>query len=89
MVTTIVLKHGSKSAPFYLKMNPAWHHGVVHALLNTHLPSFDSPIAMKKNGPHRKHLLGVAAIVLNFQDDRPENSRKQPKSGHFSTVNRP
>ena len=29
MVTRIVLKQGSKAAPFYLKMD----HGVVHALL--------------------------------------------------------
>ena len=28
-----------------------WHHSVVHALLNTHLPSFDSPIAMKEQQP--------------------------------------
>ena len=42
-----------------------------------------SPITMKEQGPHRKHRLGVAAIVLNFQDDRPENSPKQPENGHF------
>ena len=40
-------------------------------------------------GPHQKHLLGVAAIVLNLQDDRPESSQKQPKNGHFWTLNRP
>ena len=34
-------------------------------------------------------MLGVAAIVLNFQDDRPEKGQKQPKNGHFWTLNRP
>ena len=33
---------------FTSKWTTAWHHGAVHALLNTHLPSFDSPIAMKE-----------------------------------------
>ena len=28
-------------------------------------------------------MLGVAAIVLNFQDDRPENGQKKPKKRPF------
>ena len=25
-----------------------WHHGMVHAVLNTHLPFFDGPITMEE-----------------------------------------
>ena len=51
MVTTIVLKYGWKTAHFTSKWTAAWHHGVVHALLNTYLPFFDRPIAMKEQRP--------------------------------------
>ena len=51
MLTAIVVKHGYKRLIFTSKWTTAWHHGVVHALLNTHLPSFDSPIAMKEQRP--------------------------------------
>ena len=57
---------------------------MVHALLNTNLPSFDSPIAMKEQRPSsKKNLLGVAAIVLNFQDDRPEKKLKTAQKQPF------
>ena len=36
---------------FTSKRTTAWHHGVVDALLNTHLQSFDSPIAMEEERP--------------------------------------
>ena len=77
MVTTIVLKHGSETAHFHLKWTTAWHHGVVHALLNTHLPSFDSPIAMKEQRPSSE-------TAARRSGDRPELpgrlSLKQPKT---------
>ena len=47
MVRTIVLSSGAKTALFHLKMD----HSMVHAVLNTHLPSFDSPIAMEEQQP--------------------------------------
>ena len=68
---------------FTSKWTTVWHQGMVHAVLNPHLPAFHSPIAI---GEQRKHLLGVAAIVLNFHDDRPENS---PKKSQFWTLNQP
>ena len=40
-------ENGSKTANFHLKMD----HGVAHALLNTHLQSFDSPMAMEEEWP--------------------------------------
>ena len=33
---------------FTSKWTTVWHHGMVHALLNTHLPSFNSPIATEE-----------------------------------------
>ena len=36
---------------FTSKWTAVWHHGMVHALLNTHLQSFHSPIAMKEKRP--------------------------------------
>ena len=51
MATAIVLKHGSKTAHLHVKMGHRVAPRVVHALLNTHLPSFDSPIAMKEQRP--------------------------------------
>ena len=51
MITAIVLKHGWKTARFNLKMDHRVADGMVHALLNTHLPSFDSPITMKEQRP--------------------------------------
>ena len=80
MVTTIVLKHGSETAPFYLKMDhrvaPICHHLI-------------APSPRKNSCPRQKHLLGVVVIILNFQDDRPENSQKQPENAHFWTLNWP
>ena len=67
---------------FTSKWTTAWHHGVVHALLNTHLPSFDSPIAMKEQRPSSE-------TPAWRSGDRPKNSKKQPKNGHFWTLNRP
>ena len=40
----------------------------------------------KNNGPHWKHLHGTPTIVLNFHDDRPENS---PKTAIFWTLTWP
>ena len=51
MLTAIVLKHRWTTAHFASKWTTVWLHGVVHTLLNTHLPSFDSPIAMKEQRP--------------------------------------
>ena len=36
---------------FTSKWTTVWHHGMVHALLNTHLPSFHSPFAMEEQRP--------------------------------------
>ena len=36
---------------FTSKWTTVWHHGMVRAILNTHLPSFDSPIAMEEGWP--------------------------------------
>ena len=36
---------------FTSKWTTVWHHGMVHALLNTHLASFHSPIAMEEQRP--------------------------------------
>ena len=36
---------------FTSKWTTVWHHGMVHALLNTHLPSFDSQIGMEDQRP--------------------------------------
>ena len=40
-----------KQLIFTSKWTTVWHHGMVQALLNTHLPSFDSPIAMEEERP--------------------------------------
>ena len=47
-VMTMVLKRAQKWLIFTSKWTTVWHHGMVHALLNTHLPSFHSPIAMEE-----------------------------------------
>ena len=77
MVTAMVLKRGWKTAHSHLKMDHRWHHGVVHALLNTHLPSFDSPIALKEQRPSSE-------TPAWRSGDRPElsgrSSSKQPKT---------
>ena len=36
---------------FTSKWTTVWHHGMVHALLNTDLHSFDSPITMEEQRP--------------------------------------
>ena len=36
---------------FTSKWITVWHHGMVEALLNTHLPSFESPISMEEERP--------------------------------------
>ena len=36
---------------FSSKWATVWHHGMVHAILNTDLPSFDSQIAMEEQRP--------------------------------------
>ena len=41
---------------FTSKWTTAWHHGAVHALLNTDLPSFDTPIVMKEQRPSSETL---------------------------------
>ena len=62
---------------FTSKWTTAWHHGVVHALLNTHLPCFDSPIATKEQRPSWE-------TPAWRSGDRPgflgRSSRKQPKT---------
>ena len=59
------------------KWTTAWHNRVVHALVNTHLPSFDSPNAMKEQRP-------ASETPAWRSGDRPElsrrSSRKQPKT---------
>ena len=71
------LNTAQKRLVFTSKWTTAWHHGVVHALLNTHLPSFDSPIAMKEQRPSSE-------TPAWRSGDRPElsgrSSRKQPKT---------
>ena len=47
----------------------AWHHSMVHAILNTHLPSFDSPLAMKEQRPSLQ-------TPTWHNDDRLEISRR-------------
>ena len=42
---------GRKRLIFTSKWTTVWHHGMIHAVLNTHLPSFDSPIAMGEQRP--------------------------------------
>ena len=42
-----------------------------------------------QNGPPRGTTTWLAAIILIFQDDLPENTQKQPKKGHFWTLNWP
>ena len=41
-----------------------WHHGMVHTLLNTHSPSFHSPIAMEEQRPSLQGPLDTPAIVF-------------------------
>ena len=36
---------------FTSKLTTTWHHGVRDASLNTHLRSFDSPIALEQEWP--------------------------------------
>ena len=67
---------------FTSKWTTVWHHGMVHALLNTHLRSFESLIPMEEQRPHCKRPLDTTKIVLSFQDDRPENSHKTAIFGH-------
>ena len=70
------------------KWTTAWHHGMVHGLLNTHLPSFDGQIAIKEQWP-------VTSLETRTRHtaDCPELSRRlsleQPKNGHFWTLHRP
>ena len=66
---------------FTSKSTTVWHHSMAHALLNTRLHSFDSPIASEEERPP-----DTPAILLNFQDNRPENS---PKTAIFGHLNRP
>ena len=40
----------------------------------------------KKNGPHWRRLLDAPVIIMNFQDDRPEN---RLKTAIFWTLNCP
>ena len=53
------------------------------ASLNTHLRSFNSPIAVEEE---RSSLHDTLVIVLNFYDDRPED---RFKNGSFSPQNGP
>ena len=57
-----------------------WHHGMVHALLNTHLPSLDSPIAMEEQQPSLE-------TGIRHTGDRPKfsarSSWKQPQKRPF------
>ena len=66
-----------KRLVFTSKWTTAWHHSVVHALLNTHLPSFDCLIAMKEQRPSSE-------TPAWRSGDRPElsgrSSRKQSKT---------
>ena len=56
-----------------------WHHGMVHATLNTHLPSFHSPIAPEEQRPSLQtptcHTGGSSSvfrtIVLKTAQKRP------------------
>ena len=50
---------------------------MAQALLNTHVPSFDSPIAMKKQEPSLETNARHSGDLLNFQDDDPQNSPKR------------
>ena len=68
MVTTIVLKHGWKTAHFYLKMDHRVAPPHVHAFSNTHLPSFGGPIAMKQQRPSSE-------TTTWRSGDRPELSK--------------
>ena len=49
-----------------------WHHGMVHAVLNTHLPSFDSPIGMEEQRPSVQtlHVQGVGMPDEDLTEDR-------------------
>ena len=44
-------KRAQNRLVFTSKWTTVWHHGMVQAVLNTHLPSFDSPIAMEEQRP--------------------------------------
>ena len=68
---TIVLKTAQKRLLFTSKWTTAWHHSLGHALLNTHLPSFDSPIAMKEQRPSSE-------TPAWRSGDRPELSGRLP-----------
>ena len=65
---------------FTSKWTIVWHHGMVHALLITHLPSFNSPIAIKEQRPSLE-------TPTRHTGNRPElsggSSRKQPKNRPF------
>ena len=77
MLTTIVPKHGSKMPHFTYKWTTVWHHGMVHALLNTHLPSFDGPNAMKEQRPSLETPAWRSGDRLELSG---RSSRKQPKT---------
>ena len=58
--TLQICLHGQDNRPentaqkrliFTSRWTTMWQHGMIHAVLNTHLPSFDSPIAMEEQRP--------------------------------------
>ena len=69
-----------KQLVFTSKSPTPWYHGMAHALLPTHLPSFDGPAAMEE----QRTSLEIATwqTFLNFQDDRPESSPITAIFGH-------
>ena len=57
--------------PWYM---PYWT-PICHSLI--------AQLPWKNNGPHCLRPFDTPAIVLNFQDDRPENGKKNPKTAIF------
>ena len=60
-------KMAQKWLIFTSKWTTVRHHSVVDALLNTHLPSFNSPVAIKEQRPSLE-------TPTRHTDDRPEFS---------------
>ena len=57
-----------------------WHHGMVHATLNKHLPSFDSPIAMEEQRPSLETPTWRSGDRPKLQE---QSFRKLPQNGLF------